>query len=239
MWAALSDSVTETGSLFLVELWLPLVEFFDNSRRLCVCVCVCPCHCFCVCVFVLCLCVPAIPQEGGNSSFQRWLLRWFCFKWCEEWLQAARFPVAWRCGRINYRDIGWQASKDEFDVKRDSGVDVEPPKMRHRTRLEKKSNSTGILFVLPFVKCSCCTLWWPARAFVEHSQHRRFLPITAHHQSHRIPYDSQPRSAHRWALMWSNVSATNKNATGQNPALICFSMTLIFFFLQAFSILIG
>lgn len=32
--------------------------------------------------------------------------------------------------------------------------------------LEEKSNATGLVFVLPFVNCSRCTLWWPAQAFV-------------------------------------------------------------------------
>lgn len=39
MWAAISCSVTGTGNLFLVGLWLTLVEFLDNSRCLCVCLC--------------------------------------------------------------------------------------------------------------------------------------------------------------------------------------------------------
>lgn len=85
---------------------IPLLEFPDNRRRLCARVCVAYMHVR-VCVCVQGFCVPAISLVGGNSS----LLGWFCFKWCEAWLQAAGFPVVWRCGRINYRDIEWQASK--------------------------------------------------------------------------------------------------------------------------------
>ena len=67
--------------------------------------------------------------------------------------------------------------------------------MRHQVRLKKSPNSTGLVFVLSFASCSL-TDARPPRAFVEHLQYRCFLPITAHHQSRRILYDSQPRSTH-------------------------------------------
>lgn len=137
MWAALSDSVTETGGLFLVVVSRILRQQWMSV-----------CH-WNVCVFVQRLCVSAVPWAGVSSSFQRW----FCFKWCEEWLQAARFPVVWRCGRINYRDIEWLSSKAGLMSKRQwwrCGA-AEDDTWNNAT-LQEESRSAGLLFVPSFVK---------------------------------------------------------------------------------------
>ena len=113
MWATRSDSVTETGILFLVDLWFPLLEFFDYSRAVEQCVCTCPCRYMyvCVCVYRVLLC--AFRSPSGRQQFISEMVAKMGFVLSGVRSDSRRpgFPVARRCGRINYRDIEWQASK--------------------------------------------------------------------------------------------------------------------------------